>query len=175
MPCNNNETLEPPVTNVEYNIVYRNQNAFLRVSIFAYIVHLSYFIVGNFFESSYFDVKLLGFFMNPLSGGIKFRFSWKKSYPFYYTYEIPPKDDDEDLEMKELSNDQQDNSPKNEIVTVTENPDYDNSDETLNFRCNCDVEDSCVLTDNRSEIRAYVFHCRRIDSSQHMFKFPNGR
>ena len=133
MPCNNNETLEPPVTNVEYNIVYRNQNAFLRVSIFAYIVHLSYYIAGRLFKLSYFDVKMSEFFVYPHSRDIKFRWSCKKSFPFCYLREIPPKDDyegSENLEMNEFSNQQQENPPQNEIVPVSENPDFDNTDET---------------------------------------------
>lgn len=41
-----------------------------------------------------------------------------------------------------------------------------------NYLCSCDEGMSCVLTDNRSERKAYVFHCRRSEQSRHMFLFP---
>ena len=40
------------------------------------------------------------------------------------------------------------------------------------FRCNCDDEYSCVLTDNLSDRQAYVFKCRTRAQSENMYLFP---
>ena len=40
------------------------------------------------------------------------------------------------------------------------------------FRCNCDDEYSCVLTDNLSDRQAYVFKCRTRTQSENMYLFP---
>ena len=40
------------------------------------------------------------------------------------------------------------------------------------FRCNCDDDYSCVLTENLSDRQAYVFKCRTRSQSENMYLFP---
>lgn len=41
--------------------------------------------------------------------------------------------------------------------------------------CRCDDGYRCVLTGNMSDRRAYVFHCREREKSEHMYEFPRNR
>ena len=43
------------------------------------------------------------------------------------------------------------------------------------FRCRCDDGYRCVLTGNMSDRKAYVFHCREREKSQHMYEFPHNQ
>jgi len=38
--------------------------------------------------------------------------------------------------------------------------------------CSCDDGHRCVLTGNMSDRKAYVFHCREREKSEHMYEFP---
>jgi len=41
--------------------------------------------------------------------------------------------------------------------------------------CRCDDGYRCVLTGNMSDRKAYVFHCREREKSQHMYEFPHNQ
>jgi len=44
-----------------------------------------------------------------------------------------------------------------------------------NNKCSCDDGHRCVLTGNKPERKAYVFHCRKKELSNHMYQFPHYR
>jgi len=41
--------------------------------------------------------------------------------------------------------------------------------------CSCDDGYRCVLTGNMSDRKAYVFHCREREESEHMYEFPQNQ
>lgn len=41
--------------------------------------------------------------------------------------------------------------------------------------CRCDDGYRCVLTGNMSDRKAYVFHCREREKSEHMYEFPQNQ
>jgi len=41
--------------------------------------------------------------------------------------------------------------------------------------CSCDDGYRCVLTGNMSDRKAYVFHCREREKSEHMYEFPQNQ
>jgi hypothetical protein len=44
---------------------------------------------------------------------------------------------------------------------------------TKNTFCDCSATTERVYKENRSEMRAYVFYCRKTDETEDLFKFPN--